>query len=90
MDAPSQSVYGLDDDPERYHSHCDENSLTDFYGWASQGILAALAFSCLIGKRFCENPKYRRSWETWWLDTSKQVRSIANYSILSVLIEILF
>ncbi len=73
METPSKSFWSLADDSAKFGSHCDKNSLTDFYGWASQGILAALAFSCLIGKRFCEDPKYRRNWETWWFDTSKQV-----------------
>uniref|UniRef100_U5ESR1 Putative conserved plasma membrane protein n=1 Tax=Corethrella appendiculata TaxID=1370023 RepID=U5ESR1_9DIPT len=52
--------------------HCSKDALTDFFGWFLQGILATLAFTCLIGKRFCEPPYNRRSWETWWCDTSKQ------------------
>lgn len=30
--------------------HCSKDALTDFYGWMLQGLLAALAFTCLIGK----------------------------------------
>nr|XP_029728437.1 store-operated calcium entry regulator STIMATE-like isoform X6 [Aedes albopictus] len=52
--------------------HCSKDALTDFFGWFLQGILATLAFTCLIGKRFCEPLYNRRSWETWWYDTSKQ------------------
>lgn len=53
-------------------SQCDKHALTDFWGWMVQCLLAGLAFTCLIVKRFFE-PKYvRRSWETWWYDTSKQ------------------
>jgi len=51
---------------------CDKDALTDFFGWMLQGVLASLAFTCLIGKRFCEPPYVRRPWETWWYDTSKQ------------------
>ncbi|XP_055594564.1 store-operated calcium entry regulator STIMATE-like [Uranotaenia lowii] len=52
--------------------HCSKDALTDLFGWFLQGILATLAFTCLIGKRFCEPLYSRRSWETWWYDTSKQ------------------
>lgn len=52
--------------------HCSKDALTDFFGWFLQGLLASLAFTCLIAKRFCEPTYVRRSWETWWYDTSKQ------------------
>ncbi|XP_058057106.1 store-operated calcium entry regulator STIMATE-like [Anopheles bellator] len=52
--------------------HCSKDALTDLFGWFLQGILASLAFTCLIAKRFCEPQYNRRSWETWWYDTSKQ------------------
>uniref|UniRef100_A0A182QTW4 Uncharacterized protein n=1 Tax=Anopheles farauti TaxID=69004 RepID=A0A182QTW4_9DIPT len=52
--------------------HCNKDALTDLFGWFLQGILATLAFTCLIAKRFCEPQYNRRSWETWWYDTSKQ------------------
>lgn len=106
--------------------HCSKDALTGFTGWLLQGVLAGLAFTCLIGKltqnvnfssqfcchshvdrmyqrvstvkmrmtktlligpliaidlflyffseakRFREPPNVRRSWETWWYDTSKQ------------------
>lgn len=29
---------------------CDKHALTDFFGWMIQGLLAGLAFTCLIGK----------------------------------------
>ncbi|KAL7028946.1 hypothetical protein ACKWTF_006048 [Chironomus riparius] len=52
--------------------HCQKDALTDFFGWILQIILAGIAFSCLIAKRYCE-PKYRRRpWNIWWYDTSKQ------------------
>lgn len=52
--------------------HCSKDALTDTYGWFLQFLLAVLAFTCLIGKRFCE-PRYaRRAWLIWFYDTSKQ------------------
>lgn len=72
---------------------CEKDALTGFVGWLLQGILAGLAFTCLIGmigklsyflnvmktsiiiiivKRFREPINGRRSWSTWWYDTSKQ------------------
>lgn len=52
--------------------HCAKDALTGVFGWLLQFILAALAFTCLILKRFCE-PKYkRRPWLIWFYDTSKQ------------------
>lgn len=32
--------------------HCPKDALTNFFGWFLQGILAALAFTCLIGEHF--------------------------------------
>uniref|UniRef100_A0A8D8S2Y0 Store-operated calcium entry regulator STIMATE n=1 Tax=Cacopsylla melanoneura TaxID=428564 RepID=A0A8D8S2Y0_9HEMI len=53
--------------------HCSQDALTGAFGWLLQLILASLAFTCLIFKRFCE-PKYeRRPWIIWFYDTSKQV-----------------
>ncbi|KOB70904.1 Uncharacterized protein OBRU01_09469, partial [Operophtera brumata] len=52
--------------------HCSKDALTDTYGWFMQVLLAVLAFTCLVGKRFCE-PRYaRRPWLIWFYDTSKQ------------------
>ncbi|XP_050431801.1 store-operated calcium entry regulator STIMATE-like [Adelges cooleyi] len=52
--------------------HCKPNALVGNFGWFLQGLLASLAFLCLIIKRFCE-PKYdRRPWKVWFFDTSKQ------------------
>lgn len=30
--------------------HCSKDALTDLFGWFLQGILATLAFTCLIGE----------------------------------------
>ncbi|CAH1988593.1 unnamed protein product [Acanthoscelides obtectus] len=52
--------------------HCSKDALTDMYGWFLQVLLASLAFTCLIAKRFCEPKLERRSWLIWFYDTSKQ------------------
>ncbi|XP_017773579.1 PREDICTED: store-operated calcium entry regulator STIMATE-like [Nicrophorus vespilloides] len=52
--------------------HCSKDSLTDVFGWFLQVLLACLAFTCLIAKRFCEPRSERRSWLIWFYDTSKQ------------------
>ncbi|KAJ3648224.1 hypothetical protein Zmor_020043 [Zophobas morio] len=52
--------------------HCSKDSLTDVFGWFLQVLLACLAFTCLIAKRFCEPRAERRSWLIWFYDTSKQ------------------
>ncbi|CAG9860282.1 unnamed protein product [Phyllotreta striolata] len=52
--------------------HCSKDALTDVFGWFLQVLLASLAFTCLIAKRFCEPRGERRSWLIWFYDTSKQ------------------
>ncbi|GJQ79122.1 hypothetical protein Trydic_g5375 [Trypoxylus dichotomus] len=52
--------------------HCSKDALTDVFGWFLQVLLACLAFTCLIAKRFCEPRHERRSWLIWFYDTSKQ------------------
>ncbi|KAL1110171.1 hypothetical protein AAG570_008248 [Ranatra chinensis] len=54
------------------HLHCGKNSLTGSFGWFLQTLLASLAFTCLILKRWCEPSSERRPWKIWWYDTSKQ------------------
>lgn len=52
--------------------HCSKNALTNMFGWFLQIVLACLAFTCLILKRYFEPPLERRPWQIWWYDTSKQ------------------
>jgi len=53
-------------------SHCAKDALTNEFGWTVQAVLAMLAFTCLVLKRFCEPSQRRRSWLIWFYDTSKQ------------------
>lgn len=57
-------------------SQCDKHALTDFYGWMIQGLLAGLAFTCLIGKYLCNicnwrtrrKPLRRHRWQERMID----------------------
>lgn len=60
--------------PHHIHEqlHCEHGALMGPFGLFVQLLLAGIAFTSLIAKRFCE-PKYkRRSWIIWFYDTSKQ------------------
>ncbi|XP_067003185.1 store-operated calcium entry regulator STIMATE isoform X2 [Anabrus simplex] len=64
----NKTIIDLHNDPQK----CGKDALTDMFGWFLQVLLACLAFTCLILKRFCE-PRYeRRPWLIWFYDTSKQ------------------
>lgn len=45
--------------------HCSKDALTDFFGWFLQGILATLAFTCLIGK-YLHSGVYDKCSNTSW------------------------
>ncbi|XP_045164353.1 store-operated calcium entry regulator STIMATE-like [Mercenaria mercenaria] len=52
--------------------HCNSGYLMNTLGLFLQFLLAILAFTSLILKRYCE-PRYeRRPWKIWFYDTSKQ------------------
>lgn len=51
---------------------CDNGALTDRFGVLIQGLLAVVAFSTLMLKRFREPVGIRRPWRIWFYDTSKQ------------------
>ncbi|XP_046685142.1 LOW QUALITY PROTEIN: store-operated calcium entry regulator STIMATE-like [Homalodisca vitripennis] len=55
-----------------HDEHCTKGALTGIFGWLLQFILASLAFTCLIAKRYCEPRFERRPWRIWFYDTSKQ------------------
>lgn len=51
---------------------CENGDLMDSFGIFLQGLLAVVAFSTLMLKRFREPKHERRPWKIWFLDTSKQ------------------
>ncbi|KAJ8381577.1 hypothetical protein SKAU_G00023550 [Synaphobranchus kaupii] len=51
---------------------CDNGALMDRFGVLIQGLLAVVAFSTLMLKRFREPAAIRRPWRIWFYDTSKQ------------------
>lgn len=51
---------------------CENGALMDPFGIFLQGLLAVMAFSTLMLKRFREPKHERRPWKIWFLDTSKQ------------------
>lgn len=51
---------------------CESGALMDSFGIFLQGLLAVMAFSTLMLKRFREPKHERRPWKIWFLDTSKQ------------------
>ncbi|KAK0049864.1 transmembrane protein 110 [Biomphalaria pfeifferi] len=52
--------------------HCASGDLTGVLGLFVQALLAFLAFTSLIAKRYCEPKPSRRPWKIWFFDTSKQ------------------
>ncbi|XP_068132154.1 store-operated calcium entry regulator STIMATE-like [Hyperolius riggenbachi] len=51
---------------------CENGALMDRFGMLIQGVLAAVAFSTLMLKRWREPKEERRPWRIWVFDTSKQ------------------
>ncbi|XP_023664630.2 transmembrane protein 110, like isoform X1 [Paramormyrops kingsleyae] len=51
---------------------CDNGALMDNFGVLIQALLAVVAFSTLMLKRFREPAGIRRPWRIWFYDTSKQ------------------
>lgn len=51
---------------------CKNGALMGSFGIFLQGLLAMMAFSILMLKRFREPKHERRPWKIWFLDTSKQ------------------
>uniref|UniRef100_A0A672HXQ0 STIM activating enhance n=1 Tax=Salarias fasciatus TaxID=181472 RepID=A0A672HXQ0_SALFA len=64
--APSSPTPGTDT------RGCENGALMDSFGIFLQGLLAMMAFSTLMLKRFREPKHERRPWRIWFLDTSKQ------------------
>ncbi|XP_008108462.1 store-operated calcium entry regulator STIMATE [Anolis carolinensis] len=51
---------------------CYDGELLDLFGVLVQALLAVVAFSTLMLKRFKEPKEERRPWRIWFYDTSKQ------------------
>ncbi|CAL8336629.1 unnamed protein product [Merluccius merluccius] len=68
LSANTSSAAGTGPDPRG----CENGALMDSFGIFLQGLLAVLAFSILMLKRFREPKHERRPWRIWFLDTSKQ------------------
>ncbi|KAE8616629.1 hypothetical protein XENTR_v10008847 [Xenopus tropicalis] len=51
---------------------CNNGALMDRFSVLIQGVLAVVAFSTLMLKRFREPKEERRPWKIWFYDTSKQ------------------
>ncbi|XP_060935113.1 transmembrane protein 110, like isoform X1 [Limanda limanda] len=67
-----QDVSNMSDINKANPHGCDNGALTDRFGVLVQALLAAVAFSTLMLKRFHEPVGIRRPWRIWFYDTSKQ------------------
>lgn len=68
---------GAGGDTDSHELHCSSGDLLGAYGLLFQALLAFLAFTCLIVKRYCEPKHSRRPWKIWFYDTSKQALGAA-------------
>ncbi|XP_075064692.1 store-operated calcium entry regulator STIMATE-like [Mixophyes fleayi] len=67
-----QTVSNMSDLVKAIPQGCDNGALTDQFGVLIQAVLAAVAFSGLLLKRWREPKEERRPWRIWCFDTSKQ------------------
>ncbi|XP_055045603.1 transmembrane protein 110, like [Misgurnus anguillicaudatus] len=67
-----QSSTNMSDIVRSEYQGCVNGSLMDGFSIFIQGLLALLAFSTLMLKRFREPVGIRRPWKIWFFDTSKQ------------------
>ncbi|XP_071358230.1 transmembrane protein 110, like [Trachinotus anak] len=72
LDDPPSEVTNMSDINKANPHGCDNGALTDRFGVLIQGLLAIVAFSTLMLKRFREPVGIRRPWRIWFFDTSKQ------------------
>ncbi|ELU04766.1 hypothetical protein CAPTEDRAFT_166869 [Capitella teleta] len=70
--------------------HCGHGSLMGPLGLLVQVLLAFIAFSALIVKRFCEPKPERRPWKIWFFDTSKQAIGAAVIHFANVFLAEIF
>lgn len=70
---PSTKILFPTDLPSSHmEARCSPGDLLGPLGLFVQALLAFLAFTTLIAKRFCEPKHERRPWRIWFYDTSKQ------------------
>ncbi|KAL2091390.1 hypothetical protein ACEWY4_013653 [Coilia grayii] len=69
--SPSNSTVSPNPTPQSNRG-CENGAFMDSFGIFLQGLLAVVAFSTLMLKRFREPKHERRAWKIWFLDTSKQ------------------
>ncbi|KAF6720699.1 Transmembrane protein 110 [Oryzias melastigma] len=72
LDSSTLEVTNMTDIDDTIPHGCDNGALTDRFGVLIQGLLAVVAFSTLMLKRFREPLGIRRPWRIWLFDTSKQ------------------
>ncbi|XP_017267088.1 transmembrane protein 110, like [Kryptolebias marmoratus] len=72
LDKAPVEVMNMSDISKASPHGCDNGALTDRFGVLIQGLLAVVAFSTLMLKRFREPVGIRRPWRIWFYDTSKQ------------------
>lgn len=72
LDGGVSEVTNMSDMNKANPHGCDNGALTDRFGVLIQGLLAIIAFSTLMLKRFREPVWIRRPWRIWFYDTSKQ------------------
>ncbi|KAI1892743.1 hypothetical protein AGOR_G00136680 [Albula goreensis] len=70
--SPHNSSLSISPTSDARYRGCKNGALMDSFGIFLQGLLAVVAFSTLMLKRFREPKHERRPWRIWFLDTSKQ------------------
>ncbi|XP_020365107.1 store-operated calcium entry regulator STIMATE-like [Oncorhynchus kisutch] len=68
----NNAVFEISNMSDITHQGCDNGALTNRFGVLIQGLLAIVAFSTLMVKRFREPVGIRRPWRIWFYDMSKQ------------------
>lgn len=71
-------------------ARCSPGDLLGPLGLFVQALLAFLAFTTLIAKRFCEPKHERRPWRIWFYDTSKQAIGAAVIHFANVFLATMF
>ncbi|XP_041347484.1 store-operated calcium entry regulator STIMATE-like [Gigantopelta aegis] len=70
--------------------NCSPGDLLGPVGLFVQALLAFLAFTSLIVKRYCEPQHSRRPWKIWFFDTSKQALGAAVIHFANVFLADIF